>query len=196
MASVQEGVESIREGTFAGTAWGHEVNWGSKLAIAIAVVVLSALSGFAPTLEARAAGPTVGMVTKVENQAQVDGQPAAVGSPVHTNDTVSTGAKGTPASHLPRQDQSHAWRERKCRDRPLCLRSRRRHRRSHAERDQGRLPLGDRQAQRDDQKEHQRVVALRRDGRARHRLLVGIRSRAIWCAAGAQQQARSAWRLP
>jgi hypothetical protein len=34
------------------------------------------------------------MVTKVENQAQVDGQPAAVGSPVHTNDTVSTGAKG------------------------------------------------------------------------------------------------------
>ena len=38
--------------------------------------------------------PTVGMVTKVENQAQIDGQPAAVGSPVHTNDTVSTGAKG------------------------------------------------------------------------------------------------------
>ena len=34
------------------------------------------------------------MVTKVENQAQVGGQPAAVGSPVHTNDTVSTGAKG------------------------------------------------------------------------------------------------------
>ena len=34
------------------------------------------------------------MVTKVENQTQIDGQPAAVGSPVHTNDTVSTGAKG------------------------------------------------------------------------------------------------------
>ena len=26
------------------------------------------------------------------HQAQIDGQPAAVGSPVHTNDTVSTGA--------------------------------------------------------------------------------------------------------
>ena len=34
------------------------------------------------------------MITKVENQAQVDGQAAAVGTPVHTNDTVSTGAKG------------------------------------------------------------------------------------------------------
>jgi hypothetical protein len=34
------------------------------------------------------------MITKIENQAQVDGQPAAVGTPVHANDTVSTGAKG------------------------------------------------------------------------------------------------------
>ena len=33
------------------------------------------------------------MVTKVENQAQVGGEPAAVGSPVHMNDTVRTGAK-------------------------------------------------------------------------------------------------------
>jgi hypothetical protein len=33
------------------------------------------------------------MVSKVENQAQVDGQPAAVGTIVHANDTVSTGAK-------------------------------------------------------------------------------------------------------
>jgi hypothetical protein len=33
------------------------------------------------------------MVSKVENQAEVDGQPAAVGTIVHANDTVSTGAK-------------------------------------------------------------------------------------------------------
>ena len=67
------------------------MSWGSKLAIALAVVVVSA-SGFSPTPEARAAGPTVGMVTKVENQAQVGGEAAAVGSPVHMNDTVRTGA--------------------------------------------------------------------------------------------------------
>ena len=70
------------------------MNWGSKLAFAIAVAVVSAASGFAPTLEAHAAGQTVGMVTKVENQAQIGGAAAAVGSPVHTNDTISTGAKG------------------------------------------------------------------------------------------------------
>ena len=44
-------------------------------------------------LEATAAGPTVGMVTKVENQAQVGAQAAAVGSIVHMNDTLQTGAK-------------------------------------------------------------------------------------------------------
>ena len=33
------------------------------------------------------------MVTKVENQAQVGGATAAVGSPVHMNDTLQTGAK-------------------------------------------------------------------------------------------------------
>ena len=33
------------------------------------------------------------MVTKVENQAQVGGAPAAVGSPVHMNDALQTGAK-------------------------------------------------------------------------------------------------------
>ena len=32
------------------------------------------------------------MVTKVQNQAQVSGQAAAVGSPVHLNDTLQTGA--------------------------------------------------------------------------------------------------------
>jgi hypothetical protein len=35
----------------------------------------------------------VGMVTKVENQAQVGGAAAAVGSPVRANDTLQTGAK-------------------------------------------------------------------------------------------------------
>ena len=72
--------------------WGREVSWGSKSAIALAVVVVFALGLFAP-LEAAAAGPSLGMVTKVENQAQVDGEPAAVGSPVHMNDTLRTGAK-------------------------------------------------------------------------------------------------------
>jgi hypothetical protein len=72
--------------------WGREVSWGSKLAIAIAVAVVSALNGFAPISQAHAAGPTVGMVTKVENQAEVGGVTAAVGSPVHMNDTLRTGA--------------------------------------------------------------------------------------------------------
>ena len=70
------------------------MGWASKIAIAIAVVAGFALSAIPLASDARAASPTVGMVTKVENQAQVDGQPAAVGTPVHTNDTVNTGAKG------------------------------------------------------------------------------------------------------
>ena len=86
-------MELIRKGTFVVGAGGREVSWACKLAIAIAVVAGPALSGIALSIDARAAGPTVGMVTKVENQAQIDGQPVAVGSPVHTNDTVSTGAK-------------------------------------------------------------------------------------------------------
>ena len=69
------------------------MGWAYNIAIAVAVVAGSALSG-PLAFDAHAAGPTVGMVSKVENQAQIDGQPAAVGSPVHTNDTVSTGAKG------------------------------------------------------------------------------------------------------
>jgi hypothetical protein len=48
---------------------------------------------FAVAFEAAAAGPTVGMVTKVENQAQVGGEAAAVGSLVHMNDTLRTGSK-------------------------------------------------------------------------------------------------------
>ena len=70
------------------------MGWASKIAIAVAVVWGSALSAITLAVDARAAGgPTVGMVTKVENQAQVEGQAVAVGSPVHMNDTVSTGAK-------------------------------------------------------------------------------------------------------
>ena len=52
------------------------------------------VSGIALTIDARAAdGPSVGMVTKVENQAQVGGVAAAVGSIVHMKDTLNTGAK-------------------------------------------------------------------------------------------------------
>ena len=67
------------------------MNWRRKIAIAIAVVVVSAAGVFAPGFDV-AAAQTVGMVTKVQNQAQVGGQAAAVGSPVHLNDTLQTGA--------------------------------------------------------------------------------------------------------
>ena len=79
---------------FAALPGGNLVGWAYNIAIAVAVVAGSALSGPLAFDVRAAGGPTVGMVTKVENQAQIDGQPAAVGSPVHTNDTVSTGAKG------------------------------------------------------------------------------------------------------
>ena len=69
------------------------MGWAYKIAIAVAICAGFALGATTLISDAHAAGATVGMVTKVENQAQVDGQPAAVGSPVHTNDTVSTGAK-------------------------------------------------------------------------------------------------------
>ena len=67
------------------------MNWRRKIAIAIAVVVVSAAGVFAPGFDV-AAAQTVGMVTKVQNQAQVGGQAVAVGSPVHLNDTLQTGA--------------------------------------------------------------------------------------------------------
>jgi hypothetical protein len=68
------------------------VNWGPRFAIAIAVVVTCVAGVLAPISKALAAAPTVGMVTKVQNQAQVGGQAAAVGSLVHLNDTLQTGA--------------------------------------------------------------------------------------------------------
>lgn len=68
---------------------------GSRSAIAFAVAAVFALSAIVTTPDAcAAAGPTVGMVTKVENQAQVGSEAAAVGTPVHMSDTLHTGAKG------------------------------------------------------------------------------------------------------
>jgi hypothetical protein len=43
-----------------------------------------------------AAGPTVGMVTKIENQAQIGTETAVVGTLVHMNDELRTG----PKAHL------------------------------------------------------------------------------------------------
>ena len=83
------GVASICKGTFAENARGRKLSWGFRVVIAVAVAAL-----FAPTHVARAAdGPTVGMVTKVENLAQVGVNAAAVGTLVHMNDTIRTGAK-------------------------------------------------------------------------------------------------------
>ena len=77
-----------------GASWGHSVGGAYRIAIAVAICAGFALGESRLISHAHAAGATVGMITKVENQAQVDGQPAAVGSPVHTSDTVSTGPKG------------------------------------------------------------------------------------------------------
>ena len=91
--SLQKGV-GLNPQSSPAESGGRTVNWGCKSAIAIAVVVVSTLGEFAPTFEASAAAQTVGMVTKVQNQAQVGGQAAAVGSPVSMNDTLQTGANG------------------------------------------------------------------------------------------------------
>ena len=69
------------------------MGWAYKIAIAVAICAGFVLGETVLISDAHAADPTVGMVTKVENQAQADGQPVAVGSPVHMNDTVSTGAR-------------------------------------------------------------------------------------------------------
>jgi hypothetical protein len=63
------------------------VSWVSKFAAVVIMVITVVLDVGA------AAGATVGMVTKVENQAYVGSQPAAVGTIVHMNDTLRTGAK-------------------------------------------------------------------------------------------------------
>jgi FecR protein len=71
---------------------GARVSLGHLLRILVAVVAVSTFSDLAATTDARAQ-TTVGMVTKVENQAQVGGVLAAVGTPVHMGDTLNTAAK-------------------------------------------------------------------------------------------------------
>jgi FecR-like protein len=67
------------------------MHWGGKLAIAIAVVGVSLLSDARPGDAADRR--TVGMATKVVSPAQVDNEPAAVGTLTHMNDELRTGAK-------------------------------------------------------------------------------------------------------
>ena len=136
--------------------------------------------------DVHAAGSTVGMITKVENQAQVDGQPAAVGTPVHTNDTVSTGAKARlqvtfrDQTNLTLGENASVVIDRYVFDPDAGIGE------ATLNTTKGAFRLATGRLSEMTKKKHHRVVALRRDGRARHRLLVGTRSRAIWGAAGAQ----------
>jgi FecR protein len=67
------------------------MHWGDKLAIAIAVVAVFVLSG---ATSAHAADRlTVGMATNVVSPAEVQNEPAAVGTLAHMNDELRTGAK-------------------------------------------------------------------------------------------------------
>jgi hypothetical protein len=66
--------------------------WWIKLAIAIAVVAGFAFSGIIPSAHA-ADRRTVGMATKVVSPAQVESEPAAVGTLAHMNDELRTGAQ-------------------------------------------------------------------------------------------------------
>ena len=63
---------------------------GHTLRVLLVFAAISTLGGAAAVTDARAQ-VTVGMVTKVENQAQVGAQLAAVGTPVHMSDTLRTG---------------------------------------------------------------------------------------------------------
>src|SRR5262249_19810481 len=65
--------------------------WGGRLAIAIAIVTIFVSNGatVAPAVDGR----TVGMATNVVSPAQVDSEPAVVGTLAHMNDELSTGAK-------------------------------------------------------------------------------------------------------
>ena len=67
------------------------MRWDAKLAIAVAVVGISLLSGDSSLRAAQ--GVAVGMATKVVSPAQVNQQPAAVGTLAHMNDELHTGAK-------------------------------------------------------------------------------------------------------
>lgn len=66
------------------------MHWGGTLAIAIAVVIVCVLSG--ATSPHAADRRTVGMATKVVSPAQVENEPAAVGTLAHMNDELRTGA--------------------------------------------------------------------------------------------------------
>jgi hypothetical protein len=68
------------------------MRWWGEPAIAIAVATSFALMGIIPAAKA-AEGLTVGMVTKVVSPAQVGAAPAVVGTLVHMNDQLRTGAK-------------------------------------------------------------------------------------------------------
>jgi len=67
------------------------MRWGGRLAIAIAIVTIFVSNGatVAPAVDGR----TVGMATNVVSPAQVDKEPAVVGTLAHMNDELSTGAK-------------------------------------------------------------------------------------------------------
>ena len=92
---------------------------------------------------ARAA--SVGMVTKVENQAQIGSEPAVVGSLVQTNDVVTTGPKSRLEISF-RDNTKLSLGENATRgDRSLCLQSGAKHRRTRAEHERGCVSDGDRQ---------------------------------------------------
>ena len=74
------------------TRWGSRVGLEHKLRVLLVFVAVSTLGGVAASVDARAQA-TVGMVTKVENQAQVGTEAAAVGTLVHMNDSPRAGAK-------------------------------------------------------------------------------------------------------
>ena len=83
--------ESIRKATLQ-KPWGHGMHWWIKLPIAIAVVAGFAFSWITPAAHA-ADHRTVGMATNVVSPAQVENEPAAVGTLAHMNDELRTGAK-------------------------------------------------------------------------------------------------------
>jgi hypothetical protein len=67
------------------------MHWGKRLAIANAIVTFFVL--IAATCAHAADRRTVGMATKVVSPAEVDNEPAAVGTLAHMNDELRTGAK-------------------------------------------------------------------------------------------------------
>jgi FecR protein len=70
---------------------GRGMRWGGNLAIAIAVATIVVASGASSLRPAER--QSVGMATKVVSPAEVEKQPAAVGTLAHMNDELRTGAK-------------------------------------------------------------------------------------------------------